>query len=109
MPRRPCCCRCRLPQAPRNTWRRRRDRDPGRGGDRRSLLRRATLLGRRPGEETVKSRCAIAIHGGAGKIRRATTRLERAALERALRASYRILQDGGSSLDAAAVAVATLE
>src|SRR5207249_11799988 len=88
---------------------RHRDRDPGRGGDRRSLLERPTLLGRRPGEETVKSRCAIAIHGGAGKIRRATTRLERPALERALQAGYRILQDGGSSLDAVAAAVATLE
>ena len=57
----------------------------------------------------MKSRCAIAIHGGAGKIRRATTRLERAALERALQAGYRILQDGGPSLDAVAAAVATLE
>jgi beta-aspartyl-peptidase (threonine type) len=57
----------------------------------------------------VKARCAIAIHGGAGTMRRITSRPERAALERALQAGYRILQDGGSSLEAVAAAVATLE
>jgi len=57
----------------------------------------------------VKSRCAIAIHGGAGTMRRARSRPERAALERALHAGYRILQSGGSSLEAVVAAVETLE
>ena len=57
----------------------------------------------------MKSRCAIAIHGGAGTIRRTRSRPERAALERALEAGYRVLKDGGSSLEAVAAAVATLE
>src|SRR5258708_36618662 len=51
----------------------------------------------------------IALHGGAGKMRRARSRLERAALEGAVQAGYRILQDDGSSLEAVAAAVATLE
>jgi beta-aspartyl-peptidase (threonine type) len=58
----------------------------------------------------VKSRCAIAIHGGAGTIRRTRSRAEeRAALERALQAGYRILKDGGPGLEAVAAAVAMLE
>jgi beta-aspartyl-peptidase (threonine type) len=57
----------------------------------------------------MKSRCAIAIHGGAGKVRHVTSRPERAALERALQAGYRILQDGGPSLAAVAAAVVALE
>ena len=57
----------------------------------------------------MKSRCAIALHGGAGTIRRARSRPERAALERALQAGYRILQGGGSSLEAVAASVVTLE
>jgi isoaspartyl peptidase/L-asparaginase-like protein (Ntn-hydrolase superfamily) len=57
----------------------------------------------------VKSRCAIAIHGGAGTIRRTRSRPERAALERTLQAGYRILKDGGSSLEAVAAAVVILE
>jgi isoaspartyl peptidase/L-asparaginase-like protein (Ntn-hydrolase superfamily) len=51
----------------------------------------------------------IAIHGGAGTIRRARSRPERAALERSLQASHRILKDGGSSLEAVTAAVVILE
>jgi isoaspartyl peptidase/L-asparaginase-like protein (Ntn-hydrolase superfamily) len=51
----------------------------------------------------------IAIHGGAGTIRRTRSGPERAALERALQAGYRILKDGGSSLEAVAAAVVILE
>jgi isoaspartyl peptidase/L-asparaginase-like protein (Ntn-hydrolase superfamily) len=51
----------------------------------------------------------IAIHGGAGTIRRTRLGPERAALERALQAGYRILKDGGSSLEAVAAAVVILE
>ena len=51
----------------------------------------------------------IAIHGGAGTIRRTKWRPEHAALERALQAGYRILKDGGSSLEAVAAAVVILE
>ena len=58
---------------------------------------------------TRSSRCAIAIHGGAGTIRRTRWRPEHAALERALQAGYRILKDGGSSLEAVAAAVVILE
>jgi L-asparaginase / beta-aspartyl-peptidase len=58
----------------------------------------------------VKWPCAIAIHGGAGTIRRTRSRPEeRAALERALQAGYLILKDGGPSLEAVAAAVAMLE
>ena len=51
----------------------------------------------------------IALHGGARTIRRASSRPERAVLERALQAGYGILQDGGSSLEAVAAAVVMLE
>lgn len=57
---------------------------------------------------------AIAIHGGAGTITRASMTPEReaeyrSALERALKAGYAILQDHGSSLDAAEAAVRVME
>ena len=51
----------------------------------------------------------IVIHGGAGTIRRTRWRPEHAALKRALQAGYRILKDGGSSLEAVAAAVVILE
>ncbi|MBX3703366.1 MAG: isoaspartyl peptidase/L-asparaginase [Steroidobacteraceae bacterium] len=57
---------------------------------------------------------AIAIHGGAGVISRASMspeneRAYRADLERALDAGYGILEQGGSSLDAIVTAVKILE
>jgi L-asparaginase / beta-aspartyl-peptidase len=57
---------------------------------------------------------AIAIHGGAGAVPRATLsaereRLYRAGLEAALDGGYAILERGGSSLDAVATAVHILE
>ena len=55
---------------------------------------------------------AIAIHGGAGVMRRMTAArqaLYRAGLERALEAGYEILIHGGKSLDAVTAAVIALE
>ncbi|RME94781.1 MAG: isoaspartyl peptidase/L-asparaginase [Verrucomicrobia bacterium] len=57
---------------------------------------------------------AIVIHGGAGNISRSTLSPEkeaacRAALREALDAGYRILQQGGASLDAVEAAIAVLE
>ncbi len=57
---------------------------------------------------------AIAIHGGAGVISRATMTAEnerayRADLERALDAGYAVLEAGGTSLDATVTAVRILE
>ncbi len=57
---------------------------------------------------------SIAIHGGAGTILRSTMTPElqaqyEAGLQQALDAGYKILADGGSSLDAVEVAVASLE
>jgi L-asparaginase / beta-aspartyl-peptidase len=62
----------------------------------------------------VKSRAAIAIHGGAGVIERGSMTREkeaayRAGLERALQAGYAILERGGSSLDAVTAAAVVLE
>jgi L-asparaginase / beta-aspartyl-peptidase len=59
-------------------------------------------------------RAVIAIHGGAGTIRRGETtatetRHYRATLEQALRAGYTILKAGGSSLDAVVAAVVVME
>jgi L-asparaginase / beta-aspartyl-peptidase len=58
--------------------------------------------------------CVLAIHGGAGVIRRAdlSARAEArtlAALERSLRAGYGILEDGGPALDAVIAAVTVME
>jgi beta-aspartyl-peptidase (threonine type) len=53
--------------------------------------------------------CALAIHGGAGTIRRGNGAPARAALARSLEAGYAILWQGGSSLDAAVAAVAVME
>ena len=60
------------------------------------------------------SRYALAIHGGAGAVPRATMSAEReqryrAGLEAALEGGYLILERGGSSLDAVATAVRILE
>lgn len=57
---------------------------------------------------------ALAIHGGAGTILRSlmTSELEaeyRAGLEKALRAGWEILENGGSSLDAVEAAVVSME
>lgn len=57
---------------------------------------------------------ALAVHGGAGTIRREDLTEEkekgvRAALNAALDAGYAVLEDGGSSLDAVAAAVTILE
>src|SRR5690606_37696275 len=57
---------------------------------------------------------AIAVHGGAGTIRRGdlTPELEaeyRAALEQALRAGYAVLEAGGTSLDAVVAAIRVME
>lgn len=59
-------------------------------------------------------RLGIVIHGGAGVINRATLTPElekeyRAALEQAVLAGYKILQNGGSSLDAVETAVRMME
>ncbi|MBI3938304.1 MAG: isoaspartyl peptidase/L-asparaginase [Betaproteobacteria bacterium] len=60
------------------------------------------------------TRIVLAVHGGAGTMSRAdlAPRREaqrRAALERALRAGYEILEEGGPSIDAVAAAVVVLE
>jgi len=52
---------------------------------------------------------ALAIHGGAGTIRRRDNPAARPALARSLDAGYEILQQGGSSLDAVVAAVAVME
>ncbi|HEX7118167.1 MAG TPA: isoaspartyl peptidase/L-asparaginase, partial [Longimicrobiales bacterium] len=57
---------------------------------------------------------AIAIHGGAGTIRRGDMTPEaekayRAKLEEALRAGYAVLEDGGTSLDAVVAAITVME
>jgi L-asparaginase / beta-aspartyl-peptidase len=65
-----------------------------------------------PNMETQKFR--LAIHGGAGTIKRSSMTPERereyrAGMERALTAGYEILKRGGSSLDATEAAVRVLE
>jgi L-asparaginase / beta-aspartyl-peptidase len=61
-----------------------------------------------------KNKIALAVHGGAGTIRRESMTTEkereyRAGLENALKAGYGILETGGSSLDATEAAVRVLE
>jgi beta-aspartyl-peptidase (threonine type) len=58
--------------------------------------------------------CVLAVHGGAGTIRKAdiSARTEarlHAALERSLRAGHAVLDAGGAALDAVVAAVAVLE
>jgi beta-aspartyl-peptidase (threonine type) len=60
------------------------------------------------------NKIAIAIHGGAGTIRRSAMTAEaeaayRAALTEALQAGYAVLKSGGTSLDAVSAAVVVLE
>ncbi|HWV56677.1 MAG TPA: isoaspartyl peptidase/L-asparaginase, partial [Longimicrobiales bacterium] len=74
----------------------------------------AARQGGTPGDGTGVGVTAIAVHGGAGTIRRGDFPPEReaeyvAALEDALRAGYAILEAGGSSLDAVVEAVRQLE
>jgi beta-aspartyl-peptidase (threonine type) len=57
---------------------------------------------------------ALAVHGGAGTLRRGAMTQERealyrAGLARALRAGHQVLGDGGSALDAVTAAVVALE
>lgn len=81
------------------------------------LLAFCTLLAAAPAalaEDGDEPMIAIAIHGGAGVISRASMtpeneRAYRADLERALDAGYEVLEKGGSSLDATVVAVKILE
>ena len=61
-----------------------------------------------------QARWGMVIHGGAGNIRRESLSPEReaayrAGLERALQAGYRVLERGGSSLDAVEAAVNVME
>lgn len=61
-----------------------------------------------------KGKFAIAIHGGAGTIKRENMSPEREAeyrtkLEEALKAGYQVLEDGGSSLDAVVAAIQIME
>jgi beta-aspartyl-peptidase (threonine type) len=67
-----------------------------------------------PGARAADQPVAIAIHGGAGTISRSQMTAEReqaylAALEGAVEAGHRILDSGGSSLDAVTEAVRLLE
>ena len=76
-----------------------------------ALLTVAPSAGAADGDESM---IAIAIHGGAGVISRATMteeneRAYRADLGRALDAGYAVLDAGGSSLDATVAAVRILE
>lgn len=65
------------------------------------------------GDELMRPRYAIALHGGAGDIRRdrdsEQERQERAGLETALRVGQSILEEGGSSVDAVEAVVCELE
>ncbi len=61
-----------------------------------------------------QNKCALAVHGGAGTIIRSlmTSEMEReyrSGLENALKTGWKILQKGGSSLDAVEAAVIALE
>ena len=59
---------------------------------------------------SIRKNIALALHGGAGVLRRDKPgSLHRAALEAALEAGYGILRAGGGSLDAVAAAVSVLE
>ena len=64
--------------------------------------------------QTSNNQIALAIHGGAGTIQRESMSPEREAeyrakLEEALRAGYRVLQTGGTSLDAVTSAIQLME
>lgn len=60
------------------------------------------------------NKIAIAIHGGAGTIRKENMSAEmeaeyRAKLEEALKAGYKVLEEGGTSLDAVVAAIQMME
>jgi L-asparaginase / beta-aspartyl-peptidase len=79
-----------------------------------ALAAASLLLGIFPAITMADGPVAIAIHGGAGTIRRADLTAEteaaiRADLERALRAGHAVLADGGDAMDAVVAAVTVLE
>lgn len=76
----------------------------------------ATMLGDTPATpaETPEAPIAIAVHGGAGTITREDLSPEReaairATLQTALEHGHKVLQDGGSSLDAVTAAITVME
>jgi L-asparaginase / beta-aspartyl-peptidase len=74
----------------------------------------AMTAGAAPAAEAAGPRAVLVIHGGAGTIRREQMTPERdrefrAALTAALQAGYRVLQGGGSSLDAVVAAINLME
>ncbi|MGQ0385279.1 MAG: isoaspartyl peptidase/L-asparaginase family protein [Gammaproteobacteria bacterium] len=78
------------------------------------LLALLTAFSAAPAEDGDEPMIAIAIHGGAGVISRASMTAEnerayRADLGRALDAGYVLLEQGGSSMDAVVAAVKILE
>ena len=78
------------------------------------LLIFAIWLGSTAYAQTDTAAVALAIHGGAGTILRENMTPEREAkyrakLEEALRVGYRILQDGGTSLDAVTSTIQVME
>jgi len=80
----------------------------------RLVLMSAIVLTGAAGASMADAPIAIAIHGGAGTIRRADLTPEREAsiradLESALRAGHQVLADGGSAMDAVVAAVTVLE
>lgn len=63
---------------------------------------------------TGKGNYVLVIHGGAGTMSRSRSTPEqraryKAALTRALRAGYEVLQEGGEAMDAAVAAVSSME
>ena len=69
------------------------------------------LLGPRSSK---KQRYVLVIHGGAGTMAKERSTPEqrsqyKAALSRALRAGHEVLQSGGEAMDAAVVAVSSME
>ncbi|WKN33206.1 isoaspartyl peptidase/L-asparaginase [Porifericola rhodea] len=66
------------------------------------------------GQNQTRGKVAIAIHGGAGTIKRENMSPEREAeyrakLEEALKAGHKILEEGGNSLDAVVAAIQIME
>lgn len=66
------------------------------------------------GQNQTRGKVAIAIHGGAGTIKRENMSPEREAeyrakLEEALKAGHKILEKGGNSLDAVVAAIQIME
>lgn len=79
-----------------------------------ALVLAAALIASPAFADETDSPIAIAIHGGAGTITRENMSAEReaqfeAALEEATQAGYKVLEDGGDSLDAVIAAVQVME